>query len=220
MPAGPGTCRAPDSTRHWPSWAERRSCSSGCRQAPLARRPALPNPRRLRDPHLDGAPQHPGRGLDLIAGQRSFADACKVPVAVVRHLGKRRHLGRCCHPAHRLPSRPKAAIPVRAVIPVKAAIPAKGCHPGQRCHPGQGCHPVKAVIPAQAGIHACACAQAAARLWCAEKHRTCGRARSATRQLTRRGCLSAANAANAASSATRPQDRASQGSQAQHRPHQ
>ena len=54
--------------------------------------------------------------------------------------------------------------------------------------------------------------QAAARLWSAEKRRACGRARSALRHLTRRGCLNGMSAANAVSSATGPRDRASQGS--------
>lgn len=44
---------------------------------------------------------------------------------------------------------------------------------------------------------------AAARLWCAEKHRAGGLARSANRQLTRRACLNAANAMSAVSCATR-----------------
>ncbi len=49
------------------------------------------------------------------------------------------------------------------------------------------------------------------RLCAAEKRRSCDRARSAHRPLTRRGCLSAVSAANEASSATGPQGRASQG---------
>ncbi len=54
--------------------------------------------------------------------------------------------------------------------------------------------------------------QAAARLRGAEKHRARGRARSAHRGLTRRGCLNGATAGSAVSSATGPRDRASQGS--------
>ena len=44
--------------------------------------------------------------------------------------------------------------------------------------------------------------QAAARLWCAEKHRACGLARSAIRNLTRRGCSNGANPVSKVSSAT------------------
>jgi len=54
--------------------------------------------------------------------------------------------------------------------------------------------------------------QVAQRLWSAEKHRARGLARSAKRQLTRRGCSNAANEVSEVSSATGPRDRASQGS--------
>ena len=54
--------------------------------------------------------------------------------------------------------------------------------------------------------------QAEARLGGAEKRRARGRARSAHRLLTRRGCLNAATAGSEVSSATGPRDRASQGS--------
>ena len=54
--------------------------------------------------------------------------------------------------------------------------------------------------------------QVAERLWGAEQRRARGLARSASCDLTRRGCLSAVSKANVASSATGPRDRAAQGS--------
>ncbi len=53
---------------------------------------------------------------------------------------------------------------------------------------------------------------AAARTRCAEKRRARGLARSASCELTHRGCLSAESEANEASSAMGPRERASQGS--------
>ena len=59
-------------------------------------------------------------------------------------------------------------------------------------------------------------ARAVARLWGAEKRRVGGLARSANRQLTRRGCLNVANAVSAVSSAT-PAARPSIAGQSVHR---
>ena len=56
---------------------------------------------------------------------------------------------------------------------------------------------------------------ASGRLCAAEERRSCGRVRSAPRDLTRRRCLSAVSAANAASSATGPQGRAPQGTRSE-----